>query len=397
MRTPGRSARTTAAVVVVGALALLGCSSDSHGAKTKSSNTTQKTTDSKNQGSTSVESSTTASSTTTEARGPLGSGQTVTIAFAGDSSFQGLDGALAANPGSVLKAIAPALSSADLTMVNLEAAVGSGGSPQNKRFTFATPPAALTALAAAGVDVVTMANNHGMDYGPDRFATSLTLRTTGAIPIVGIGSNASEAYQPHIVEVKGQQIALFGANDVFDANLVSKWTATDSQPGIASTKDSHEQQLLDAVRKTRSEVDTLVVFLHYGTETQTCPNSRQVALAKSLFAAGADIVVGSHAHRLQGVGFVGDKLVAYGLGNFIFHPGSAVGRETGVLRVSVTGSRVDSFEWVPARINNGVPVPLTGAQADAEQTKMKNLASCAGVSPTPKNSDVTTSSTKATS
>ena len=254
-----------------------------------------------------------------------------------------------------------------------------------------------TLNAFGGFDVVSLANNHGMDYGPDRVTTSLSLRTTGAIPIVGIGSNASEAYQPHVVEVKGQQIALFGANDVFDANLVSKWTATDSQPGIASTKDSHEQQLLDAVRTTRPEVDTLVVFLHYGRETQTCPNSRQVELAKALFAAGADIVVGSHAHRLQGVGFIGEKLVAYGLGNFIFHPGSAVGRETGVLRVSVTGSRVDSFEWVPARINNGVPVPLTGAQADAEQTKMKNLAGCAGVNAEPENSEVTTSSTKGAS
>lgn len=316
-------------------------------------------------------------------RGPLGSGNTVTIAFAGDSSFQGLAGAVSTNPRGLLSAVAPILGDSDLTMVNLEAALGSGGSPEPKAFTFQTPAGTLDALSAAGVDVVTMANNHGMDYGEGGLEASLEIRRTASLPILGIGVDEEDALSPFIAEVKGQRIAFIAANDVFDSSLQARWTATGTQPGIASTKGIHQQRLLDVVARVRADADTVVVYLHYGRETETCPNTRQVELAASIFDAGADIVVGSHAHRLQGVGYIGEKLVAYGLGNFIFRPGSAAGRETGVLVVRATGSRIDGFEWRPAVIDDGLPVPLTGARAAAEMDKMDRLRRCAGVTAEP--------------
>jgi poly-gamma-glutamate synthesis protein (capsule biosynthesis protein) len=325
-----------------------------------------------------------AATTTTEAaRGPLGSGQPVTIAFAGDASFENLGSAVQSNTQGLLSAIAPVLSAADLAMVNVETAVGSGGTPVAKTFTFQTPQAALDSLGAAGVDVVTLANNHGMDYGLDGLTDTLRIKAEGTMPMIGIGADEDEAYAPFLTEVNGQRIGIIAANDVFDSNLVASWTAGPGKPGIASAEEAHQERLAAEVRSTREQVDTLAVYLHYGTEKETCPNARQKELVELLIAAGADIVVGSHAHRLQGMGFHGDQFVAYGLSNFIFKAPSAEGMKSGVVVVTATGRRIDGYEWKPAQIQNLVPVPLTGAAAEAGVAAMDGLQACAGLSPTP--------------
>ncbi len=320
---------------------------------------------------------------TTEPRSPLGSGQTVTIAFAGDASFEGLTDRLLTNPTGLLSAVSPLLSAADVTMVNLEAALGIAGSPEAKAFNFRVPAEALVALDSAGVDVVTMANNHGMDYGPEGLQESLRIRVDTGFPILGIGQDDDEAYEPWIIEVKGQRIGFIAANDIFDAHLVTRWSAAPGHPGVASTEEPFQEQFAERVRATRPDVDTLVVYLHFGTETQTCPNARQTELVDLLTDAGADIVVGSHTHRLQGMGYRGDRFVAYGLSNFVFNAPSAPGRRSGVLTVSATGRRVDGYEWDPVSIQNRLPVPLTGAAADAERQAMDDLQACTGLSSTP--------------
>jgi poly-gamma-glutamate synthesis protein (capsule biosynthesis protein) len=322
--------------------------------------------------------------TTTEARGPLGNGETVTLAFAGDASFEGLVGSLQADPEGLLSAIAPTLGAADVTVVNLEAALGiAGGAPEPKTFAFRVPAEALVALDAAGVDAVTMANNHGMDYGPEGLAESLRIEADTGFPIIGIGADADAAYEPWITEVRGQRIGVIAANDIFDSNLVSSWTATDDQAGIASAEEAHQDRLAGVVEATRPLVDTLVVYLHYGVEKETCPNARQQELAELLTGAGADIVVGSHAHRLQGMGYMGDQFVAYGLSNFVFKAPSEPGRRSGVLTVSATGRRIDGYQWDPAVLQGNVPYPLSGAAADAERAAMDELQGCTGLTPDP--------------
>jgi poly-gamma-glutamate capsule biosynthesis protein CapA/YwtB (metallophosphatase superfamily) len=326
---------------------------------------------------------TTTSAVTTTTRGPTGSGETVTIAFAGDTNFQNQLGLLRSDPGAVLSPIAATLSAADVTMINLEAALGTGGSKQPKSFTFQVPEQALDALRAAGVDVVTMANNHGMDYGAEGLADSLRIKREGGLPILGIGGDDVEAYEPWVTEVKGQRIGFLAANDVFDNPLRSAWTAGPGHPGLASVEEAHQARFANEVRALRPEVDTLVVFLHWGTERQVCPNQRQKELARLLIDAGADIVVGTHPHRLQAVGFDGQQLVAYSLGNFAFQANSPEGAATGVLTVSATGRRIDGYTWTPAVIRNSVPHPLTGAAAAAAQATMAERQACAGLTPTP--------------
>ncbi len=321
--------------------------------------------------------------TTTEApRGPLGNGEAVTLAFAGDASFENLEQAVVANPQGLLSAIAPVLGAADVSVVNLEAALGSGGERAAKQFAFQVPEQALDALRAAGTDAVTMANNHGMDYGSGGLADTLRIKAETGFPIIGIGADDAEAYAPFITEVRGQRIGVIAANDIFDSNLVAAWTAGPGHPGIASAEENHQDQLAAQVRATREQVDTLAVYLHYGTEKDTCPHGRQKELVELLIDAGADIVVGSHAHRLQGMGFKGDQFVAYGLSNFVFKAPSEPGRRSGVVTVTATGRRIDGYEWTPATIQNLVPVPLSGAAADAASAAMGELQACAGLTPT---------------
>jgi poly-gamma-glutamate capsule biosynthesis protein CapA/YwtB (metallophosphatase superfamily) len=316
-------------------------------------------------------------------RGPEGSGEAVTIAFAGDASFEGLGQLVEDDPGSVLADVGPLLRGADLAVVNLEAVLGEAGSPVPKAFNFRVPAGALESLAVAGVDVVSMANNHGLDYGGEGLEESLRIERATGFPVIGVGQDLDEAYAPFTTEVRGQRIGVLAASDVIDAELRSSWIATDGQPGLASAEEPEQDVLEDRVRRLRAEVDTLVVYLHYGVERETCPNERQRELVDALVEAGADIVVGTHAHRLQGHGYLGDRYVAYGLGNFVFSAGSEGGRASGVLTVTATGRRIDGAEWAPTRIVDGRPEPLTGASADRALAEQDELRECADLSATP--------------
>lgn len=321
--------------------------------------------------------------TTAPPRGPEGSGEAVTIAFAGDASFEGLTDAVRSDPEGLLGAITPLLSSADVTVINLEAALGMAGTAQDKAFAFRTPAETVVALRSAGVDAVSMANNHGMDFGEAGFAESLRIKSESGFPIIGMGNDEAEAYAPFLTEVKGQRIGVIAATDVLNDHLMATWTAGPGKPGLASAKGDRLQRLVQEIDATRDKVDTLAVYLHWGIEKQTCPSDRQRELATTLTAAGADIVVGAHPHRLQGMGFLGDKFVAYSLSNFIFQAPSADGRRTGVAVVTATGRHIDGYQWHPATITNRVPVPLDGASAEKEQASMTQLQQCADLSPTP--------------
>ena len=305
-------------------------------------------------------------------------GKPVVLAFGGDVHFEGvLASGLAANAAGLLDPIEPVFRHADLAVVNLETAVTSGGSPTPKAFVFRAPASAFAALRGGGVDVASMANNHGLDYGEAGLRDSIAAAKRHRFPIVGIGLNAKLAYRPFRRTINGRRIAVIGATQVLDDELISAWTAGPGKPGLASAKDV--PRLLQEVRAARKTSDTVVVYLHWGIELQQCPSADQRTLAKQLVAAGADVVVGGHAHRLQGAGRLGNALVGYGLGNFAWYGTSELSTQTGVLLVTVDGRRVVSYRWVPARIVDGVPRPLTGSERLSELASWRSLRGCTGL------------------
>jgi poly-gamma-glutamate synthesis protein (capsule biosynthesis protein) len=303
-----------------------------------------------------------------------GSGNAVTIAFGGDVHFEGASRS-ALSGG--LRPITPLLSAADVTMVNLETAITERGEKAPKDYNFRAPATAFRALRSAGVDVVTVANNHGQDYGVTGLRDTLQAAKDARFPLVGAGLDDDQAFAPWRTTVKGQRLAFFGVTHVLDSSLQGAWTARPGKPGLASAYE--EERLLRAVREARAAADTVVVYLHWGTERRSCPNDRQLDIAPKLAAAGADIVVGSHAHVLLGAGMLKRTLVAYGLGNFVFYARGGAGAQTGVLTVTVTGRRVGAYRWDPAVIGGGVPRPLAGDEAAAARRRWEALRACTGL------------------
>ena len=307
-------------------------------------------------------------------------GAPVVLAFGGDVHFEGaLNSRLSTDPEHALAPIAPVLRSADIAVVNLETAVTNGGSPTAKEFTFRAPATAFAALRGAGVDVASMANNHGLDYGLEGLRDSLAAAKRYRLPLIGIGLDDAQAYRPFRRTVNGQRIAVIGATQVLDDELISAWTAGPGKPGLASAKNV--PRLLRAVRAVRKTSETVVVFLHWGVELEQCPSADQRQLAKQLVAAGADVVVGGHAHRVQGAGRLGRAVVGYGLGNFAWYGTSELSTQTGVLLVTVDGRRVVSYRWAPARIVDGVPHPLSGAERGRALSAWRSLRGCTGLKP----------------
>ena len=193
-----------------------------------------------------------------------GDGKPVTFAFGGDVHFPvstTLGDRLAADPATALGPTVPELmAGANLTMTNFESALTDGTCPdtQSKQYVFYAPSTAITAFQHAGITLITEANNHGEDCGPAGLQMALQARQQSGYPIVGIGQNVSQAFTPYRTTINGQKIAIFGATQVIDADLQTLWTATSSQPGLASAYDVDALvAAVQAVRRTRRHRDRL--------------------------------------------------------------------------------------------------------------------------------------------
>ena len=177
---------------------------------------------------------------------------------------------------------------------------------------FATTPAAFTALRDAGVVLVTMANNHILDYG---------------------------------------------------------------RTGLADT--------LAAVRAAKRLARIVIVFMHWGTEGMACPDQNQLSLAPKLAAAGASIIIGAHAHMLQGSGWLGHTFVAYGMGNFLWWEHS-YSTATGVLKLTLHPHLPLTARFIPAVVSGtGQPIVDQGAAARRARAHYASLRTCAGLSASP--------------
>ena len=230
--------------------------------------------------------------------------------------------------------------------------------------------------------MVTVANNHGADYGPEGLRDTLQAVERSPIPVIGVGRDRAAAFAPYRVTVDRTRIA-FLAGDASPLESRSPvWRAGPGTPGLAAAHGARPHALLAAVRRAAAHDEVVAVYLHWGTAHRACPSPAQRSLASDLAAAGADVIVGSHAHVQQGAGWLGDTYVAYGLGNFLwYHDGVP---DSGVLRVRVEDGHVVSDGWAPARIPQiGPPVPLHGRARAAAVARWRSLRGCAGLAARP--------------
>jgi poly-gamma-glutamate capsule biosynthesis protein CapA/YwtB (metallophosphatase superfamily) len=306
----------------------------------------------------------------------------VTLSFAGDVHFATKLAPLLKHPQRALVSLQPTLGAADFSMVNLETAITTRGTAQPKQFHFRAPPAAFQAVASGGIDAVTMANNHAADYGPVGIKDSLAAIAQSPIPVVGFGADAAAAYAPAFVDVHGTRIAVLAAMQIPDWTA-GHFAAGKRTPGVATA--FQPDRLAAAVRAAKRKADVVVVYLHWGTEYTSCPNALQQSTAKALARAGASVIVGAHAHKLQGAGWLGTTYVDYGLGNFVWwRRQTVVETYSGVLTLSLTGSKVTAAHWLPMLVGaSGLPAVPPPPEKAHLAAYWKHLRSCTGLAAHP--------------
>ncbi len=313
----------------------------------------------------------------------------MTLAFAGDVHFQ-LQVAALLDDHRGLGPITRALSDADVTMVNLESAITERGSWDPKvlerpedRYWFRAPARALDVLADAGIDVVTVANNHGADLGAIGLQDTLLAVHDARLAVIGVGQDRAHAFAPYRVRVHGTDLAFLAADASQLESTSRTWTAGRRSPGLAAARKPRPDVLLRAVRRANRDADVVVVYLHWGRAMHTCPTSMQRTTARALAAAGADVIVGSHAHVLLGSGWQQDSYVNYGLGNFVWYHNRPP--DTGVLRLQLEDGKVTSDQWTPARIGplGGRPLPLSGSARQRAVADWRVRRGCAGLASRP--------------
>jgi poly-gamma-glutamate synthesis protein (capsule biosynthesis protein) len=139
------------------------------------------------------------------------------------------------------------------------------------------------------------------------------------------------------------------------------------------------------VRAAAQGADFVVVFMHWGKEGSDCPTAEMRSFARKVVDAGADLIVGTHAHLLLGDGWLDGAYVAYGLGNFLWWWNDSHSNDTGVLRVTLRGTKIVKTELVPAYISRqtGQPLPVTGKEAARITAKFAGLHGCTGLAGAP--------------
>ena len=223
------------------------------------------------------------------------------------------------------------LAAADISVVNNEFVYEDGETPlAGKTYTFGAATENVKLLKIFSADLVTLANNHVYDYGEEGLISTLDTLDGAEIPYVGAGRNLEEASAIKYFVVKGRKIAFVSATEI---EKFAKYTkeATENSPGVIKTIDT--SLFCSVIAEAKANADYVVACVHWGIEGKNDFESEQRRMAEDYVKAGADVVIGGHPHRLQGVEFIEDTPVAYSLGNFWF--------STGTIYTTIAQIRID--------------------------------------------------------
>lgn len=250
------------------------------------------------------------------------------------------------------------MKNADLTMVNEEFPFSTRGTQaQDKQFTFRVDPSYVKILQEMGIDVVTLANNHALDYGTEALSDSFQTLDDAGIAYVGAGDSRERAAEAYITELGGKTFGFLAASRVIPE---VSWNIDNQQPGMLCTYDS--TALCEAIKKAKENCDYVAVYVHWGIERENMPQDYQRQLGKAYIDAGADIVIGSHPHVLQGIEYYNGKPIVYSLGNYIFNQSI---EKTMLLKVTVSPENETMLQIIPASAS-GAKTQKMDADSSAE-------------------------------
>lgn len=276
----------------------------------------------------------------------------IILGFAGDINFDE-DSKPVARYDAENKGILGGLSSelveemkaADLMMLNNEFAYSTRGvEASDKSYTFRADPKRVDILKEMGVDIVSLANNHALDFGMDALRDTFTTLEDAKINYVGAGTDLNRAKAPIYYTIGDKKIAYVAASKVVFA---MDWYATDTSPGMIGTYDP--TLFLASIKEASENSDYVVAYVHWGEERTNYPVEYQKDFARQYIDAGADIVIGCHPHVMQGLEFYKGKPIAYSLGNYWFN---ASNKESGLLKVIINPDDTLSVQLLPAMQEN---------------------------------------------
>lgn len=242
--------------------------------------------------------------------------------------------------GILSKEVVDIMNNADIMVANNEFTISDRGSPLNKQYTFRASPSRLNIYKEMGVDLVSIANNHIYDYGEEAFQDSLKYLKEYDIPYVGAGTNIEEAKRAFYCIAGGYKISFISASRA-EKNIITPG-ATSTSSGIFRCYDN--ELLINTIKEEKEKSDYVILLIHWGKEDSHELEEVMLKTSKEYVDAGADLVVGSHAHLLQGMEFYKDKLIAYNLGDFIFNRET---KDTGILNVNILNDGSMTYDFIP--------------------------------------------------
>ncbi len=237
------------------------------------------------------------------------------------------------------------LKSADITFANLECPVSTKGKPvEGKEFTFCAKPPVVKGLKEAGFDVLSLANNHILDYGKEALMDTIKLLQDNRILSVGAGRNIQEARKPAVLKKGNRTFGFLAYSNTLPKNYWAKKDRTGTAYGAVAW-------VREDVRNLKEKADFIIVSFHWGGEGESFPKEYQALLAHQAIDSGADIVLGHHPHVLNGIEMYGGGVILYSLGNYAF--GSYGKAEVSALfRFSFSSGKLKELEIIPLSVYN---------------------------------------------
>lgn len=257
---------------------------------------------------------------------------------------------------------------------NLEGPLTDRGTPEtDKKFVFRSPPDKVSmALKNAGFNVVSLANNHMLDYGPDGLAQTISTLDTAGIKHVGAGADLMHARQPAFFQVGKWKIAFLAYSITLPDNFYAA-------PHKAGTAFAYEDQLRKDVKAARKQADIVLVSFHWGQEGKTVLRDYQIRIGHLAIDSGASAVIGSHPHILQGIEQYKNGVILYSMGNFTFGSYSSHSTRSAIAQLIFSNGRLHEVRMIPIDVNNFEvqfqPHPLHGKEADEVIAGLTRLSS----------------------
>ncbi len=262
------------------------------------------------------------------------------------------------------------MTNADIFMLNNEFTYTLRGEPTfEKQFTFRADPETAEYLLDMGVDIVSLANNHAYDYGEISLLDSVDTLAAMQMPYVGAGRNLEEASSPFYFETNGMKIGILSSTQIERLDNPDTKGATGNSAGVFRSWDG--TLLYKKVEEVAKQCDFLVVYVHWGSENTTELDWAQKEQARKLAESGADLVIGNHAHCLQGIEVIDGVPIFYSLGNFLFNSKTV---DTCLVKATVKDGKLSSLQFVPA-LQSGCKVSLlTGSEKTRVIEYMRSLS-----------------------